>query len=67
MAPITASIEIDCPPEKVFDYLSQLDRQGEWQDAVKSIEVLTPGRRLSAPGRGSSEKDPGATRRSPTR
>ncbi len=43
MAPITASIEIDCPPEQVFDYLSQLDRQGEWQDAVKSIEVLTPG------------------------
>lgn len=43
MAPITASIEIDCPPETVFDYLAQLDRQGEWQDAVKSIEVLTPG------------------------
>ncbi len=43
MAPITASIEIDCPPEKVFDYLSQLDRHDEWQDAVKTIEVLTPG------------------------
>ena len=42
MAPITASIEIDCPPEKVFDYLSQLDRHGEWQEAIKSVEVLTP-------------------------
>jgi len=43
MAPITTSIEIDCPPEEVFDYLSQLDRHGEWQEAIKSIEVLTPG------------------------
>ena len=54
MAPITASIEIDCPPEQVFDYLSQLDRHGEWQDAVKSIEVLTPrpdGRREPSPDR----------------
>jgi uncharacterized protein YndB with AHSA1/START domain len=43
MAPITATIEIDRPPEEVFDYLSQLDKHGEWQDAIKSIEVLTPG------------------------
>ena len=43
MAAITASIEIDCPPEKVFDYLAQLDKHAEWQTSVKSIEVLTPG------------------------
>ena len=42
MAAITASIEIDCPPEKVFDYLAQLDKHAEWQTSVKSIEVLTP-------------------------
>jgi uncharacterized protein YndB with AHSA1/START domain len=43
MAPITASTEIDCPPEKVFDYLAQLDKHDEWQSGIKSIEVLTPG------------------------
>lgn len=43
MAPITASIEIDCPPEKVFDYLGQLDKHNEWQEGIKSIEVETPG------------------------
>lgn len=43
MAAITASIEIDAPPEKVFDYLSQLDKHHEWQTSIKSIEVLTPG------------------------
>jgi uncharacterized membrane protein len=42
MAPITASIEIDCPPEKVFDYLGQLDKHNECQTAIKSIEVETP-------------------------
>jgi len=43
MAAITASIEIDCPPEKVFDYLGRLDKHDEWQKSIKSIEVLTPG------------------------
>jgi len=41
--PITNSIEIDCPPEKVFDYLAELDKHNEWQTAVKRIEVETPG------------------------
>ena len=67
MAPITASIEIDCPPEKVFDYLSELDRQGEWQDAVKSIEVLTPGPTAVGTRARIVRDYPGATRRSPTR
>jgi uncharacterized protein YndB with AHSA1/START domain len=43
MAPITATIEINCPPEKVFDYLGQLDKHDEWQEGIKSIEVETPG------------------------
>src|SRR5262245_3149980 len=43
MAPLTASIEIDCPPEKVFDYLGQMDKHNEWQRSIKSIELLTPG------------------------
>jgi uncharacterized protein YndB with AHSA1/START domain len=43
MAAITASIEIECPPEKVFDYLGELDKHNEWQTAIKRIEVETPG------------------------
>jgi uncharacterized protein YndB with AHSA1/START domain len=43
MAAITASIEINVPPETVFDYLSQLEKHDEWQTSIKSIEVLTPG------------------------
>jgi uncharacterized protein YndB with AHSA1/START domain len=43
VAPITATIEIDSPPEKVFDYLAELDKHDEWQEGIKSIEVETEG------------------------
>jgi uncharacterized membrane protein len=43
MASIVESIEIERSPEDVFAYLDQLDRHGEWQDAIVSNEVLTEG------------------------
>jgi uncharacterized membrane protein len=36
---ITNSIEIDRRPEDVFAYLDQLERHGEWQDAIVSSKV----------------------------
>ena len=33
---ITASIEINRPPQDVFAYIEQLDRHGEWQPAILS-------------------------------
>jgi uncharacterized membrane protein len=43
MTPITGTIEIACPPQDVFDYVSDLKRQGEWQSAIQSVEVETEG------------------------
>src|SRR5436309_13866058 len=40
---ITNSIEIDCPPEKVFAYLDQVDRHSEWQSTLVSSKVETEG------------------------
>jgi len=39
MAPIVESIEIARPPADVFAYLDQLDRHGEWQQAIVSSHV----------------------------
>lgn len=33
---IRESIEIDCPPSDVFAYVEELDRHGEWQEAIIS-------------------------------
>lgn len=33
---ITDSIEIDRPPREVFAYIEDLDRHGEWQNAIVS-------------------------------
>jgi uncharacterized membrane protein len=43
MAPIVESIEIACTPEDVFAYLDELDRHGEWQEAIVSSKTLTDG------------------------
>lgn len=43
MTPITGSIEIARPPQEVFDYVTDLARQGEWQAAIVSVEVETEG------------------------
>jgi uncharacterized membrane protein len=40
---ITESIEIDRTPDEVFKYLDQLDRHGEWQEAIVQTTVETEG------------------------
>jgi uncharacterized membrane protein len=40
---IKDSIEINRPAEEVFAYLDQLDRHGEWQDSLVSVNVETDG------------------------
>lgn len=37
------SIDIAAPPEKVFNYLSDFARHGEWSMSVTTLEQLTPG------------------------
>ena len=36
---ITHSIEIDRRPEDVFAYLDELERHGEWQEAIVSAKI----------------------------
>jgi uncharacterized membrane protein len=43
MAPIVASVEINRSPDDVFAYLDQLERHGEWQDAIVRSSDITPG------------------------
>jgi uncharacterized membrane protein len=43
VAPITATIEIARAPQDVFEYVADLNRQGEWQEAIVSMEVETEG------------------------
>src|SRR5262249_48329633 len=40
---VIASIEINRPPDVVFDYIAQLDRHGEWQPAVLGARKDPPG------------------------
>ena len=37
------SIDIAAPPEKMFRYLSDFSRHGEWSMSVAKIEQVTPG------------------------
>ena len=39
MAAITDSIEINRRPEDVFAYIDELDRHGEWQEEIVSVQV----------------------------
>ena len=39
MPPVVYTIEIDCPPEDVFAYASDLVRFGEWQKDVVRVEL----------------------------
>jgi uncharacterized membrane protein len=41
MAAILESIDIARPPAEVFAYLDQLDRHGEWQQAIVGTHVIT--------------------------
>jgi uncharacterized membrane protein len=40
---ITDTVEIDRRPDEVFAYLDQLDRHGEWQEAIVSSRVDSEG------------------------
>jgi uncharacterized membrane protein len=40
---ITDTVEINRRPEEVFAYLDQLDRHGEWQEAIVSVRVESEG------------------------
>jgi uncharacterized protein YndB with AHSA1/START domain len=42
MTPVRGSIEIERPTAEVFEYVAAADRRGEWQDAVRSVQVQTP-------------------------
>lgn len=41
MPPIVESIDIDRPPADVFAYLDELERHGEWQQAIVSSKMIT--------------------------
>ena len=43
MAPIVESVEIARSPEDVFAYIAELDKHGEWQSQIVSVEVETDG------------------------
>jgi uncharacterized membrane protein len=40
---ITDSVEINRSPEDVFAYLDELDRHGEWQSQIISVDMETEG------------------------
>ncbi|MGZ6213792.1 MAG: SRPBCC family protein [Candidatus Limnocylindria bacterium] len=43
MAPITGSVEIARSPQDVFEYVADVTRRSEWQEAVLHVKVETPG------------------------
>ena len=43
MAPISESIEIDRTPEDVFAYLDDVERHGEWQEQIVTVEPQDDG------------------------
>jgi uncharacterized membrane protein len=40
---ITSSVDINRPQTEVFDYLDQLDRHSEWQQALTSVRLAGDG------------------------
>ena len=62
MSPITGSIEIARAPQDVFDYATDLKRQGEWQEAIVDIEVETEGPTRVGTKASETRKVPGGTR-----
>jgi uncharacterized membrane protein len=59
---IIESIEIDRTPEDVFAYLDQLDRHGEWQQAIVSTRVETEGLTRVGSRATNRRRVPGGTR-----
>jgi uncharacterized membrane protein len=62
MAAIQHSVEVARSPEDVFAYLDQLDRHGEWQQAIVSTEVETEGPTRAGSRAKDTRKVPGGTR-----
>jgi uncharacterized membrane protein len=62
MAAIEHSVEIARSPEDVFAYLDQLDRHGEWQEAIVSAKVETEGPTRVGSRATETRKVPGGTR-----
>jgi uncharacterized membrane protein len=65
MAPITGTIEIARPPQDVFDYVADIKRQGEWQEAIVSVEVETEGPTRVGTRAVETRRVPGGTRSFP--
>jgi uncharacterized protein YndB with AHSA1/START domain len=40
MEPVVSSIEIDCPPDRVFAYATDPERFAEWQPDVVGVRML---------------------------
>jgi uncharacterized membrane protein len=65
VTPISGTIEIARPPQDVFDYVADLKRQGEWQEAIVSVEVETEGPTRVGTKAVETRRVPGGTRTFP--
>jgi uncharacterized membrane protein len=65
VTPITGTIEIARPAQDVFDYVTDLKRQSEWQEAIVSIEVETDGPTRVGTQAVETRRVPGGTRTFP--
>ncbi len=65
MTPITGTIEIARPAQDVFDYVVDLKRQGEWQEAIVNVEVETEGPTRVGTHAVQTRRVPGGTRSFP--
>ena len=43
MAPIVSTVDVDRPPEKVFAYLTDLERGSEWQEGLVRMRTVDGG------------------------
>jgi uncharacterized membrane protein len=65
VAPITGTIEIARPPQVVFDYVSDLERQTEWQASLEKVEVETDGPTRAGTRATQTRRVPGGSRSFP--
>lgn len=62
MAAVTESVEIARSPEDVFAYIDELDRHGEWQEAILDTKLVTEGPTRIGTRATDTRKVPGGTR-----
>jgi uncharacterized protein YndB with AHSA1/START domain len=65
MAPITGSVEIARSPQDVFDYVTDIERQAEWQEAIVDVKVETEGPTRVGTRAVETRRVPGGTRTFP--